>query len=143
EREGVVERGGRDREPRRARDRALHADRRQHDPLSGHGERSGGLHETVDDRVRLESAEGRTARSGVPRRQSGPAAPEGSQGRGAQETRELMKGIRVAGVVVVLMALVAIRAAAHHSFSAEYDANKPIKLTGKLIEIEVSNPTAW
>jgi len=54
-----------------------------------------------------------------------------------------MRGIRVAGLVLAIVGALAIRVAAHHSFSAEYDANKPIKLTGKLIEMKWSNPHAW
>jgi Family of unknown function (DUF6152) len=54
-----------------------------------------------------------------------------------------MRGIRVAGLVLAVAGVMAIRVAAHHSFSAEYDANKPLKLTGKLIEMKWSNPHAW
>lgn len=54
-----------------------------------------------------------------------------------------MRGIRVAILVTALVGLATIHGAAHHSFSAEYDANKPVTLTGKLIEMKWSNPHAW
>lgn len=46
-------------------------------------------------------------------------------------------------MVAALTALMAASAAAHHSFSAEYDSNKPLKLTGKVVEMKWSNPHAW
>ena len=45
--------------------------------------------------------------------------------------------------VAALMALTAVSAAAHHSFSAEYDDKKPLKLTGALTAMKWSNPHAW
>jgi len=43
---------------------------------------------------------------------------------------------------LVLLASAA-SAAAHHSFAAEFDINRPIKLTGAVTKIEWTNPHAW
>ena len=39
--------------------------------------------------------------------------------------------------------LAATPLAAHHSFSAEYDQHKPLKLTGTVTSMRWSNPHAW
>jgi len=50
-----------------------------------------------------------------------------------------MNGVRV----LVGLLLAAMPAGAHHSFSAEFDIEKPIKLTGTITEMRWSNPHAW
>jgi Family of unknown function (DUF6152) len=48
----------------------------------------------------------------------------------------------VSGAVLVLL-LTAAPAPAHHAFSAEFDADKPIHLEGTVTKMEWINPHAW
>ncbi len=45
-------------------------------------------------------------------------------------------------LVAAGLCVAAIPAMAHHSFAAEYDSNKPIKLTGTVTKLEWTNPHA-
>jgi hypothetical protein len=45
------------------------------------------------------------------------------------------------GLGVALLAVAPVLA--HHSFSAEYDGNKPITLKGTVVKMEWINPHAW
>jgi len=46
-------------------------------------------------------------------------------------------------VACLLAAPLATRTSAHHSFAAEYDANKPVHLSGAVTKIEWTNPHVY
>jgi hypothetical protein len=45
--------------------------------------------------------------------------------------------------VVIAVTLLAGTAYAHHSFAAEYDRSKAVKLVGKVTLVKFANPHAW
>ena len=49
---------------------------------------------------------------------------------------------RIVGAIGVIC-VCASTASAHHSFTAEFDINKPVKLTGTITMVRWSNPHGW
>src|SRR5947208_9045332 len=49
----------------------------------------------------------------------------------------------VAVGVVGLLVLATVPVAAHHAFSSEFDANRPVQLTGVVTKMEWVNPHSW
>jgi uncharacterized protein DUF6152 len=48
----------------------------------------------------------------------------------------------IIGILVATLLVAAVPLSAHHSFAAEYDANKPIQVTGTVTKVEWTNPHA-
>jgi len=51
--------------------------------------------------------------------------------------------MRIAALVPALLVAAAAAASAHHSYTAEFDLDKPVKLTGTLTRLEWTNPHIW
>ena len=55
-----------------------------------------------------------------------------------------MTRLRISGgVAAIALLLAGAPALAHHSFSAEFDSNKPIQLKGAVVKVEWINPHTW
>jgi len=55
-----------------------------------------------------------------------------------------MKKLMLSGLLVAVTLVVGVRtASAHHSFAAEFDRNKPVKMEGVVTKVEWTNPHVW
>jgi hypothetical protein len=56
---------------------------------------------------------------------------------------ELTMNARLLALVAALLIPASPILQAHHSFAAEYDSNKPVKVTGVVTKVEWTNPHIW
>jgi len=50
---------------------------------------------------------------------------------------------RTACLLITLVLLCGVPAVAHHAFSAVFDSQKPVKMTGTVTKVEWQNPHIW
>jgi uncharacterized protein DUF6152 len=54
-----------------------------------------------------------------------------------------MRRIVMGSMIVAALIAASVPVMAHHSFAAEFDANKPLKMTGVVTKIDWTNPHVW
>jgi Family of unknown function (DUF6152) len=54
-----------------------------------------------------------------------------------------MKAYMIGSLIACSVMLTGVKLAAHHSFAAEFDADKKITLTGTVTKVEWTNPHVW
>ena len=114
-------------------DRALHAPGSRHAEIRFDDRRCGRIYETLV--YRLDPSLGGRRRA--------PRAYLSGQQTVNTKRRIDMRAYILGGLVASAMLLAVGPLAAHHSFSAEFDANKPITITGTVTKVEWTNPHVW
>jgi hypothetical protein len=54
-----------------------------------------------------------------------------------------MRILQMAAVSVISLTLAGVPLLAHHAFTSEFDASKPVKLRGTVTKVELINPHSW
>ena len=69
--------------------------------------------------------------------------PQGPNGTKWKKTEEQMRKSLVVWMLSLSLLAAAAPVFAHHAFTAEYDREKPVKVTGVVTKIQWTNPHIW
>lgn len=58
-------------------------------------------------------------------------------------TSTVLRGRLRAALLAACIAFCGTHASAHHSFAAEFDIDRPVEFTGKVLKVELINPHSW